>query len=1450
MAKSSKITPRKRLKKIAKALAVLTGVLLLVAAGLLLWLRSDSGAAFVYGRLSSALESSGLKLSAAEFKGPLPGRLLIREAVVADAEGPIAKIGRLEAEIRLRDLIRGLVNVPLLAVAEPELLRLPPLPASPEEDSSGPFVLPVDIRLGTLSIKGGRVEGQALKSLSLDNPPFTFQAEASGRLEGKKAELNFQAGLRESGGSELLSALIKLETAETAAPDQLLVQVKIQDRPQGFLSALLADPDWPGLNLDLEGEGPLNAWSGRLSLAAGNFGEFKSDLQYQGRSGKMLNDLAGNPEWSLALAAVAVPGQILPESLSRFTGSPLNLSLDGRRQGDRLDLALDLSQNESSPPLALNSRLEGLLKDGGGSFEFKSDLSGLKLSPLAEAAPLSLNLSAGFDLDGARQKLSGLQLKGQGLSLEAAASRDAESGALAGDFELKLEDGSQVWDEGLRLAGLKEEELGGNLLLSGEIDWRGLSQAASGQLKASASELRWPSESLNRLLGSSLDLELGLAGGGGQVFKLEIARAEAGELSLAGTASFKPHEVEAESALEADLKADLKNLAALLPQVSGPLALELRGQGRLNDLEARLKVSSPALHPAPGPLEGLELEASLSGLILAAEGGAAAPDLSGRLELKVAESPGGPLALGTGWSFSQSPAETRLKIDGLSGDLAGLDLAGQLEAALGSSANNLQGRLEAGVSDWSKLSALTGLAFSGAPAKFSLNLEPGQGGQEARAELDLPALKIKSGPETVADLKNSALKFRASDLFGWPDLQLNLSLGSGLAGPAAWGPGSIEAAGQGGQGLFSGQIKQLKLNGAGGQSRDGLVFEGAYELAAASSARLDKLELNLGPNGLSLKEPLNIGLAPELSLSPFSATFKPKGSLRAQADLNPGAMKIKADLKKLPYSFIRAFAGPAVPEGEIQSLTVDLAQSPSGLSGDFALQTQAAPKELKNLKPAVALNGTLSDGSSPALKIKAAIDGGPGWAAKGDLEASLPLTPATDGAFPGPDMAAPFSARLKFMGPVAPIWKILDQADRSFSGQLLIEAEAGGSLSRPVPKGSAWLDKGRFEDTMYGLLISDISLEAHSTPELPLKALLAAKDGRNGALALEAQLTDLNNPSLKAQGRMQQFSPIHRDDLIVFISGAFGAEGPINALKINSDLTMDRGEMDLKVVAMANSIPTLNITSPGEAVAAIGRAMPFDLKIKIPNQFFIRGYGLESEWKGDLSIGGSSRRPSIVGALIPVRGYFEFYAKEFQFSGGDISFNGGSIPNLNLELTYSGPSITAIIKATGTASQPQINLESRPPMPRDEILAQVLFGKSASAISRFEALQLASAVRDLTNIGSGGGLNALGTLRASLGLDVLRVGGSDSGQERRASELSGSMGQEMRGSGAGSQSQADDFAVEAGKYLSDNVYVGVEHSGVSGPAVRMEIELRPNVSFEARTSQESSRFGLGWKKDY
>lgn len=272
------------------------------------------------------------------------------------------------------------------------------------------------------------------------------------------------------------------------------------------------------------------------------------------------------------------------------------------------------------------------------------------------------------------------------------------------------------------------------------------------------------------------------------------------------------------------------------------------------------------------------------------------------------------------------------------------------------------------------------------------------------------------------------------------------------------------------------------------------------------------------------------------------------------------------------------------------------------------------------------------------------------------------------------------------------------------------------------------------------------------------------------------------------------------------------------------------------------------IAGAAKTPAKQGAGPELGIKIRIPRHLFVRGRGLESEWEGNLQISGRASAPSIIGTIKPVRGYFDFMSKIFKFEeGGEIHFRGGNKldPTIDLTLSNQATEITAYIKIGGSASKPTINFESSPPLPKDEVLSHVLFDKDASKLSRFEALQLASSLSQLT--GGHFAPDILTGVRKKTGLDMLSISNKSAETERTTS------GQSGEGNLISKKPEDTKLspALKAGKYINDSIYVGVEQ-GITpeSTAVRVEIELTPHIRLQGKTSATQSEVGIGWKMDY
>lgn len=666
--------------------------------------------------------------------------------------------------------------------------------------------------------------------------------------------------------------------------------------------------------------------------------------------------------------------------------------------------------------------------------------------------------------------------------------------------------------------------------------------------------------------------------------------------------------------------------------------------------------------------------------------------------------------------------------------------------------------------------------------------------------------------------------------------------------------------------------------------------------------------------GLDLAKPVTLDLTDGITLKDLELTFQPGGRLTAEASIKPATMTARATLAELPFAFFSLFTQSALPDGTL-SAQADIRTGASGPTGVFSIDSVlSATTDITGISkhdpaggatapgpgalaaaagaPASALalhiDGKLGTDPGPAILAGSGVRRLPGklWlrgdgtfgsagktksAREGSLAFQIPLLVDANGV-PSPDSGSPIATSIRFNGPASVLWQAVPTPDRYLNGQMRMEADVSGSMNAPRHQVRAYLAGGSFEDVINGVLVSGINLEATSTEKGDITALAAADDGRSGKFALQADVTGLQGggvPNLKVRGQLKQFRPLHRDDLDIVLSGILGVNGPLDSIAVTGTIAVEQGEVILSRLT-GGSVPVLEVTdstksgSPRatsqqgtQASAGSADAEPpaptgpsLDIKVMVPQYFFIRGMGLESEWQGDLKITGSAAEPSLVGALSPVRGYFDIFSRSFQFTGGEIAFAGGKEinPALSLELTYEGPDITALIKTSGTAKAPRLSLVSRPPLPQDEVLARVLFGKRTSALSRFEAIQLANNMRELTGFG-GSGFDMLSGVRKQIGLDMLRIGGASGPAQRATSGQSGEGN--LTGRAENAENETEIPALEAGKYINDSIYIGVEQGATeNSTAVRVEVELYPRITLEGKSSADTSEVGIGWKMDY
>jgi translocation and assembly module TamB len=236
---------------------------------------------------------------------------------------------------------------------------------------------------------------------------------------------------------------------------------------------------------------------------------------------------------------------------------------------------------------------------------------------------------------------------------------------------------------------------------------------------------------------------------------------------------------------------------------------------------------------------------------------------------------------------------------------------------------------------------------------------------------------------------------------------------------------------------------------------------------------------------------------------------------------------------------------------------------------------------------------------------------------------------------------------------------------------------------------------------------------------------------------------------------------------------------------------------------------------------------------------------------GDLQIRGTAAAPLIDGGFELQRGFFTLANSKLRFTSGTVTFNGTGLqkrldPSLDFTAQAKAAEVTAVVHITGLADAPQIGLTSTPELPQDEILARLLFGEPAAQLTALQLVETGAALASLGGGGNGPSLNPIARIQKALGLDRLSVGSGS-----RAS------------SSSSSTQQNSGTSVEAGRYVSSRVYVGVKENTTGASQVEVDVDLTKSLKLQAQmgngtaTAQgvtpendPGSRLGLAYQFEY
>jgi translocation and assembly module TamB len=435
--------------------------------------------------------------------------------------------------------------------------------------------------------------------------------------------------------------------------------------------------------------------------------------------------------------------------------------------------------------------------------------------------------------------------------------------------------------------------------------------------------------------------------------------------------------------------------------------------------------------------------------------------------------------------------------------------------------------------------------------------------------------------------------------------------------------------------------------------------------------------------------------------------------------------------------------------------------------------------------------------------------------------------------------------RLTPFGGVAP--KTL----RNAAGLLQADLELTGPPLHPAINGTIAITGGGGDVMPIGITVSDFELRLLASPTSIEIAELSAKAGEgtlrgSGSIALH----DNYSPgAIDATLQIHQWPAIATQQYNAKINGEIHARGTPDAPQIQGEIEVDDTTIhpDLDFLSGSSAPPpdnTIVVIRPGERISSVSSStssrtpgvssgqhaddqtfknLAINLRVNIHRNTWIRHENAEVELDGGLDIKKRTDHPiSVVGEIDTVRGWLQFHSKRFTLASGQIVFTGGSEidPTLNIDAQYAVSDYTVDVIVAGTASKPEIKLQSQPQLAQADILSLILFGTTTSQLGQGQKATLQQQAQSMAAGAAGQALSE------SLGLASLGV--SVSGE-----------------------------SVGLGHYLNENTYVsvspnlGTNTSGTPSQVASIQYFLRRWLTITTATMSDGSRqVFLNVKKRY
>lgn len=1352
---------------------------------------SRTGSQFLTDRIAALVSTDNRQIVLSGTGPLLSSQFSVDRITISDSEGVYASIDDLALDWTPRDLIRKRFTAERISARQVTISRAPLPSAEPQPETNEPFSLPVEIDVAAIELPLVEI-GAALAERD-----FALSAQGSLQIIGDTIASQLTAGRLDEPGN---NAVVELLYAPNV--NQLQIKLDYQEPAAGPLGQFLQVPGQPALEIQVDGDGPLDNWAGEVTaslngertttvdvthrlgadgiraLTAAGGGQFSGLLPPELRdifAGETTIDLAAKlgPDGSIAIetgrfetasAEVLAAGRYDPNGennihlSARATGDPVGIASQSADFTGGLRLrSFDLAVTGQAPAATLSLR---------------ADLAELSVPQGTFSDVLLTAESDGFDLAN-RQGPVNLDTSVQGTDIRDTDIRPYVRGPL------RLTGPLTITSEAISFDELIFDSNGLDVRGSGRyaLDTNGF----SGQLAVQAVPELLPPALSNQIQGP-VDLSARVDFVAPRAVALREIVLSTDIVQAQGSLS-----IDQDGILATDLTGQLRDIGLFVERIQAPASFNLSASGPLDALEATINLAVAEGQAAGYRVEDLELQ------------------LEGIADR---QAPGGNLTISG--QIDGKPLDAKAQV--VSAD--GRTRVDALDIAVGP--NRLTGALELGQDflptgnvsfdfpDISLLAALAGQSVSGdLMGEVALRSEQGR----ISANVEASGTTITQGNLTIREPR---IDMAVSDVTALA------AEGTIRAAEIVSGANRLETV----ELDFTRSGSDTDFNLAGRYDDAPVVLRGALGQDSEGLA-IAVEELRATPRGvpLALASPTSLRIIdgrvslPETVISAGSGRVAVSGTIGERLDLT-------ANIQSLPASLAAPFAPELAPEGTISG-TVTVGGSTSAPVADYRLDWQgAAVAQTRGLGLAplgITLNGRFENQN---VTIESGISGGGiGLSAGGSV--SLESGPGLSIRLQGNVPLSAANGQLSPLGLVA-------------EGSANVNLTIGGTAGTPEITGTITTSGARVVDVRRNLAIEQIATTVNLTGNRAEIGSLTGNFASGGRISANGFI-DIASPGLPAELTINLDQAVYVDGNTV-TSTADGRltltgqllNGPTLAGTINlsrTSITLSESQpASLQALDIQHrNAPPAVLRQQRDQQPAEGRAssapIVLDLTISSPNQTFVRGRGIDAELGGTIALTGTAAAPVVSGAFELRRGRMQILTRRLEITEATITFGGDLVPLLDLEATTNSGNATIIIRLTGLASNPQVSFTSTPALPQDEILAQLIFGQSLSRLSPLQIAQLADAAAQLAG---GRGTSLFQSLRSTLGIDDLDISTDETGGT----------------------------SISAGKYLNERTYIELQQSGTGGARAIINLDIGRGLKLKGEAGGEGAGGGIFYEKEY